>query len=253
MGEPSLQGATALVTGADTPLGFAVAQRLRRAGVRLGLHANREASAGTLTQLEAAVSFAGSAADEAIVRDGVALVKERLGPLNILVTCHATPMAGGLLEQDAEEFWAHLHNSLTGSFLFAREAADGLKRAGWGRIVLVSSGWAQGGAGLSAVASAAGGLNILCKTLARELGPAGVSVNAVAPAFIDSDWLVCDASALKMEAGQLKDCAANLVPAGRLGTVDEVAETIRLLCEPRIGAAVAQTLQCSGGYFRQRF
>lgn len=253
MGEPSLRGATALVTGADTELGSAVARRLHLAGVRLALHVNQEASREKLESLDPAWCFAGGAANEQHVRNGVESMTRSLGSLNILITCHATPHVGGLLDQDAGQYWAHLDHALTGSFLFAREAAPSLKRSGWGRIVLASSGWAQGGTGLSAVASAAGGLNILCKTLARELGPHGVCVNAVAQAFIDGQWLVCDASALKISNEALRAQAAALVPAGRLGTVEEVADAIRLLCEPRIGAAVAQTLQCSGGYFRQRF
>jgi NAD(P)-dependent dehydrogenase (short-subunit alcohol dehydrogenase family) len=250
---PSLQGASALVTGADTALGFAVAERLGRAGVRLALHVNDEAASERLEKLGASLCFSGAADDEAIVRNGLGEVGKALGSLNILVTCHATPMTGGLFEQDAGDYWTHLHRSLTGSFLFAREAAPALKQAGWGRVALVSSGWAQGGPGLSAVASAAGGLNILCKTLARELGPHGVCVNSVAPAFVDSDWLACDARGLRLSETELRRQAPSLAPAGRLGTVAEVAETIRLMCEPRIGAAVAQTLQCSGGYFRQRF
>lgn len=249
MAELSIQGATALVTGADTELGFAVARRLHRAGVHLALHVNDARALDRVAGLGPMACFAGSASDEDIVRGGIA----QIGPFNILVTCHATPMVGGLFDQDGARFWTHLHDTLTGSFLFAREAAASLKQADWGRMVLVSSGWAQGGPGLSAVASAAGGLNILCKTLARELGPHGVSVNAVAPSFVEGEWLGCDGSALGLSKAALREQAAKLVPAGRLGTADEVAEAIRLMCEPGIGAAVAQTLQCSGGYFRQRF
>jgi NAD(P)-dependent dehydrogenase (short-subunit alcohol dehydrogenase family) len=249
---PSLGDAAALVTGTDTELGLAVARRLRRSGVRLALHVNDEAACERLASLEPACCFAGAADNEQRVRDGLESVGRTLGPLNILITCHAKPQIGGLAEQATEQYWAHMEQTLTGSFLFVREAAPWLKQAGWGRVVLVSSAWAQGGHNLSAVASAASGLNILCKTLARELGPYGVCVNAVAQAFVDSEWSVCDASALRIDEAVLRAQAATLVPAGRLGTVEEVAETICMLCEPGIGAAVAQTLQCSGGYFRHR-
>jgi NAD(P)-dependent dehydrogenase (short-subunit alcohol dehydrogenase family) len=253
MSEPSLQGATALISGADTRLGTAVAERLHRAGVRLALHVNEAAAAGRLEHMNPVCCFEGPADDELCVRQGIGSVSGSLGPINILVACHAKPMVGGLFDQTGRQYWEHLDNALTGSFLFARESAPGLKQAGWGRVVLVSSGWAQGGQNLSAVAMAAAGLNVLCKTLARELGPHGVCVNAVAPAFIDDEWLACDAAALGISEAQLRAQISGFVPAGRLGSVEEVADTIRLLCEPRIGAAVAQTLQCSGGFFRQRF
>lgn len=251
MTRETLHGATALVTGADTRLGAAIAANLLQAGVRLATHVNDPAALAAQDP-SAEVSFAAQATDEQAVTDGLRQVHEAFGALNILVTCHAQPVTGALLEQSNDAFWAHLDQQLSGSYLFAREAAPLLKSADWGRVVLLSSGWAVGAPGLAAVASAAAGVQVLCKTLSRELGPHGTTVNALAHAFTDSEWLTCDAQALALDEAQLREQIGQRVPAGCLGQPEQIAHTVRLLCQPVIGAAVAQTLQCNGGYFRHR-
>src|ERR1700738_2997531 len=125
MSEPSLQRATALVTGADSELGFAVARRLQRAGVRLALHVSRAADVDQLKPLDAACCFACAADDEQQVRDGLAAGAESFGALNILIPCHARAQVGGLLQQSVDQYWTYVHEALTGTFLFVREAASG--------------------------------------------------------------------------------------------------------------------------------
>lgn len=247
----ALRGASALVTGADTGLGAAVAANLLQAGVRLATHVNDPAALAAQATF-AEFSFAAQATDEQAVINGLHQVNQAFGTLNILVTCHAQPCIGDLLNQPYTAFWEHLDQQLTGNYLFAREAAPLLKSADWGRVVLLCSAWAVGAPGLAAVASAAAGTQVLCKTLSRELGPHGTTVNALAHAFTESEWLACDARALSLGEAQLRSQIGQRVPTGRLGQPEQIAHSVRLLCQPVIGAAVAQTLQCNGGFFRHR-
>lgn len=244
----TLKDATALVTGADTELGRAMVAKLAAAGARVAAHRlDKQAQVpGAEFHVSAGVC------DEGALRAAFEHVQASFGQLNLLVLCHAKPVCGGLLEQSLEAFWQHQDEQLSGSFLICQLATPLLKAAGWGRVVLTCSGWSAGAPNLSAVAAAAGGVQLLCKTLARELGPLGITVNALAHAFTDSDWLACDAAALGLSEDDIRAQATSLVPAGRLGTPAQIAASALLLCQPVIGAAVAQTLQCSGGYFRRR-
>ncbi|MCO3749138.1 SDR family oxidoreductase [Pseudomonas aeruginosa] len=119
-------------------------------------------------------------------------------------------------------------------------------------MVLLTSAWGVGARDLAAVAAASGGVQVLCKSLARELGSHGVTVNAIAHAFTDSDWLALDAHALDIGENVLRTAPQAYVPAAALGQPAQVAHSVLLLCHPVLGAATGQTLQCNGGYFRHR-
>lgn len=245
----SLAGSRAIVTGADGDIGTAVVERLLAAGVRVAAHVNDASHAERLREIGANAVTAGSPADEKTAQETVARAEHVLGAVNILVTCHGRPTVAPFTKLKPSDFWDHVDDSLIGTALFLQAASRSMRRAGWGRIVLTTSAWSGGGHGLAAVATAAGGINVLCKTAARELGPHNISVNAVASAFVESEWSVCDASALGSGKRPARRLAA---PPSFSGTPLNVAECVRLLCEPRIGAAVAQTVHCSGGYFRHR-
>lgn len=244
----NLQGATALVTGADTPLGEAIALALRAAGVRVAIHVLNAQPDGLETEL----CVRADPCDSAAVHKVMGWVAEEFGVLNLLVTCHAQPVAGALAEQTEAGFWSHVDAQLGGTFSFVQAAAPLLMKAGWGRVVLMTSAWGVGAPGLAAVAAASGGVQVLCKSLARELGPHGVTVNAIAHAFTDSDWLALDAQALDIAESVLRSAPQAYVPAAALGTPEQVAHSVVLLCQPVLGAATGQTLQCNGGYFRHR-
>lgn len=245
----ALAGAAAVVTGADGDIGYAVCERLLQAGVNVVAHVNDAAHVHRLSAIGVKAVTTGSPADEQTAPQTVERAESVLGPVHLLVTCHARPAVGSFLKLKTAEFWSHVDESLTGTALFLQAAARSMRRAGWGRVVLTTSAWSGGGHGLSAVATAAGGVNVLCKTAARELGPHNISVNVVASAFVDGEWSVCDASALARGKRSSRRPAASPATAG---TPSNVAECVRMLCEPRIGAAVAQTIHCSGGYFRNR-
>lgn len=244
----NLRGATALVTGADTPLGEAIALALHAAGVRLAIHVlNAQPD-----DLEAELCVRADPRDSVEVASAMEWVAEEFGELNLLVTCHAQPLACALAEQDEASFWSHVDAQLGGTFAFVQSAEPLLKKAGWGRVVLLTSAWGVGARDLAAVAAASGGVQVLCKSLARELGSHGVTVNAIAHAFTDSDWLALDARALDIGENVLRTAPQAYVPAAALGQPAQVAHSVLLLCHPVLGAATGQTLQCNGGYFRHR-
>lgn len=226
-----------LITGVDTTLGAAVRDHFVAVGTD---------TAGTVTgpvdstELDDRLTLQVQPGDPAQVRDAVAQAADAMGGIDALVVAHGLPHIAGLSDQSMDEFWQHVDSVLTGSFLFAQAAATSMrdKRTG-GRIVLTTSRWHIGGADLSAVAAAAGGVVALTKSLTRDFGHFRVGVNAVAVGAVDSEWSVCDA-------------AAALPPAGRVGSVEQVARVIGLLCRPNLGAAVGQIVNVDGGLSRNR-
>ncbi|MDV3127992.1 SDR family oxidoreductase [Mycobacterium sp. 21AC1] len=179
-------------------------------------------------------------ADGVQVGSAVRRAAEAMGGIDALVVAHGLPYVAGLGEQTMTDFWNHVNATLTGSFLYAQAAAECMRRNGiGGRIVLTTSRWHIGGADLSAVAAAAGGIVALTKTLTRDFGPFGVGVNAVAVGAVESEWSLCDAG-------------GGVPPAGHLGSVEQVAGVIGLLCQRQLGAAVGQIINADGGLSRNR-
>lgn len=232
-----------LVTGAGTGPGRAVVAELRARGMcvvgddlgsgKVGLHAH----------LQCATEIAAMMGE----------IKRRHGGLDALVACHAEPEPTGLFDEDSRPFWRQIDGMLTSSFLVVQGAAELLAESGQGRVVLLSSGWSTGARDLAGLSAASAGIDLLVRGLACELGPRGIAVNAVAPAFLDDpQWLACDAAALGLSQEGLRSRAAEIVPSGALGSCEAMARLVALLCRPDLGAAIGQTIHCSGGYFRHR-
>lgn len=183
-------------------------------------------------------------ADAGVVRAAVTRAAEAMGGIDALVVAHALPHVAAIDDQSMPDFWRHVDATLTGSFLYAQAVATHMRDAGTaGRMVLTTSRWHIGGESLSAVATAAGGIVALTKTLTRDFGTHGIGVNAVAIGAVDSEWSVCDAAA---------GISCEDTPIGRCGTVDEAARIIGLLCRRRLGAAVGQVVNLDGGLSRNR-
>jgi NAD(P)-dependent dehydrogenase (short-subunit alcohol dehydrogenase family) len=233
-----------VITGVDTRLGAAVrehfiARGAITTGTRAGSREASEANGGRLTVWA-------DPADRHQVRRAVAQAGELMGGVDALVVAHGLPHVAALGEQSMAEFWDHVDATLTGSFLYAQAAAEQMRDSGsGGRIVLTTSRWHIGGAGLSAVAAAAGGIVALTKTLTRDFGAFGVGVNAVAVGAVDSEWSVCDASAATGSVSAVP-------PTGPVGSVEQVARVIGLLCQRDLGAAVGQIVNVDGGLSRNR-
>ncbi|MGB3482332.1 MAG: SDR family oxidoreductase [Mycobacterium sp.] len=229
-----------LVTGTDTDLGAAVRAHFDNAGaVTIGSQAHRLESVASGATPQNVYADPGDAEQiRTAVRDAAAA----LGGLDTLVVAHGLPVVYPFGEQTMEDFWRHVDTTLSGSFYYAQAAAEVMRAAGsGGRIVLTTSKWHVGGPNLSAVATAAGGIVALAKTLTRDFGQFGVGVNAVAVGAVNSEWSICDAAT-----------NAPLPPGGATGSVDQVARIIGILAQHRLGAAVGQIVNVDGGLSRNR-
>ena len=223
-----------LVTGVDTRLGAAVRDHFNQRGAL---------TVGTVTEGQNSgpeLTFVANPSDRGEVSAAVAAAAEQLGGLDVLVVAHGLPMVAPFADQTMAQFWDHVDATLTGSFLYAQAAAEHMRHnTTGGRMVLTTSRWHIGGENLSAVATAAGGIVALTKTLTRDFGGFGIGVNAVSLGALDSEWSACDT-------------AGGTPPGGRTGTVEQAAAVIGLLSQRQLGAAVGQIVNVDGGLSRNR-
>ncbi|MEA2443078.1 MAG: 2-hydroxycyclohexanecarboxyl-CoA dehydrogenase [Thermoleophilales bacterium] len=247
-----LDGRVALVTGAAQGIGAEVARRLAREGARVAVN-DRVAS----PQLDAVVAEVGGIAAPADVSDSRQVgamfdaVEEQLGDAELLVSNAAFMAMGPFPPDDFAAWWRQLDVNLSGTFFAARRAAEGMRRLGRGRIVVVSSYWGiTGWPEATGYSASKGGLIALGKSLARELGPEGILTNVVAPGVIDSPQLEVDAEAAGVSFDEIKRRYAEAIPAGRVGTTAEVAATVAFLCSDGAGAFVGQVVSPNGGELR---
>jgi len=239
-----LKGRKALVTGAASGIGAAVAQRLKREGVEVvatDLHAGDGITVADLTDADDVEKLAGAAGAVDF------LVNVAGGPAGVTRKDTLPPIPGAIaLEDGDEKTWsAVLAANLTTAFLVCREFAPRMKARRFGRIVNFASIAARRGSDRVGVhyAAAKGGIIGLTKTLALELGPHNVTVNAIAPGFIKTpriaaaDW--GNASAAFIES----------LPLRRAGTPDDIAGVVAMLCSEAGGYVSGATIDVNGGWY----
>jgi 3-oxoacyl-[acyl-carrier protein] reductase len=247
MAERRLEGRVALVTGASRGIGRAVALRLASEGAAVAVaYGSSEAAAGEVAAEArshgvATTLLAADLADTAAAGTLVARAAEALGRVDILVN-NAGLTRDQLAVRMSDSDWADvLAVDLTAAFTLCRAALRGMLRNRWGRIVNVSSvAGVTGNAGQANYSAAKAGLIGLTKALAKEVGGRGITVNAVAPGFVDTDMT----SALP---AALIERALTVVPAGRLGTAEEVAAAVAFLAAPEAAYVNGHVLHVDGG------
>lgn len=244
----------ALVTGAQQGIGRAIAVRLAGAGATVAV--NDLAPTPALRDVAGQVGglpVAADMADPAAVREMVAKVERRAGPVEWCVSNAAQMSMGPLVEADLDAWWRQVEVNLSGAFHLVQAVLPGMRRLGRGRIVLVSSEWGViGWPNATGYAASKAGLVALAKTLGRELAPEGILVNAVAPSVVDTPQLDVDARDAGVSPAEIRERYAATVPLGRIARPEEIAATVAFLLGPGGSAFVGQVLQPNGGTTRTR-
>jgi NAD(P)-dependent dehydrogenase (short-subunit alcohol dehydrogenase family) len=231
----------ALVTGAATGIGAATADLLEQNGLTVARnHLPGQAVPG--------YSAPADVSDPGAVAGMVERVRGDLGPVTVLVCNAAHMVMGGIDEVGPEAFWRVLDTNLTGSFNCIRACAPGMSAAGWGRIVTIASGWGvKGYPRASAYSASKAGVISLTRAVARELGPHGVTANAVAPGVVDTPQLDVDADDAGVSPELIRVRYGEQVPLGRVGRPREVAAVVAHLCGEAAGTITGQVIGVDGG------
>jgi 3-oxoacyl-[acyl-carrier protein] reductase len=246
-GERSAEARNALVTGSSRGLGRAIALELGRRGFRVAVHYVRsEAPAHEVADAIGAAGgvaevFGADVADPAACQQLVKDVTHSFGSLEVLVNNAGITRDTLALRMKPDDWQSVLDTNLSSAFHLSKTALRGMLRDGYGRIVNIASiVGIRGNVGQANYVAAKAGLIGLTKALAREYGSRGVTVNAVAPGFIESD--MTDALPDELKQAYLRE-----IPAGRFGRPEDVAAAVAFLASEEAAYINGQTLPVDGG------
>jgi 3-oxoacyl-[acyl-carrier protein] reductase len=243
-----LQGKLALVTGASRGIGRAIALELAKLGATvIGTATTPDGADGVAQALtQAGASGAGKVLD---VRDAAQTdailgeLQKAFGEVAILVNNAGITRDNLALRMKDVEWDEVLDTNLKSVFRLSRAVMRGMMKARWGRIINITSVvGASGNAGQANYAAAKAGVVGLTKSLARELGSRGITVNCVAPGFIDTDMT----RALSLEQ---RDALLGQIPLGRLGEPADIAAAVAYLASPSAGYVTGCVLHVNGGMY----
>jgi 3-oxoacyl-[acyl-carrier protein] reductase len=237
----------ALVTGGSRGIGRAVAERLAGDGFRVAVNyvsnqvAAEDVAAGIRDKGGDAITVGGDVGDEASVAAIFETVGEALAPPTVLVNNAGITRDDLLLRMGPEAWDAVVATNLRSVYLCTRAALRGMLRAKWGRVISISSvSGLAGNAGQANYAAAKAGIIGFTKSVAKEVGSRGITVNAVAPGFIETD--------MTEALGELVAAtAAEQTSVGRLGTAEEVASAVGYLASEDASYITGQTIVVDGG------
>lgn len=241
----SLNGKTALVTGASRGIGRAIALRLAKDGANVAViyagSANKaEAVVNEITALGVnAKAYRCNVADSAAVNETVKAVTNDLGKIDILVNNAGITRDGLMLRMKDEDFDAVLDTNLKGAFNMIRACYSGFIRKKSGRIINISSvSGIMGNAGQANYSASKAGVIGLTKSVARELASRGITCNAVAPGFIQTD--------MTENLGD-NNPLLNSIPLGRMGKPEDIAAAVAFLASDSAAYITGEVLKVDGG------
>jgi 3-oxoacyl-[acyl-carrier protein] reductase len=247
-----VQERVALVTGAGQGIGAAVAKRLAADGAKVGVLDLQQVAAQTvvdeITQVGGeALALHADVSDRGQVQTAVDQLVERFGSLHLLVN-NAGVLRDNLLFKMSDDDWALVMNvHLRGAFLCSQIAQKHMVSAGYGRIVNMSSVSALGNRGQANYSTAKAGLQGLTKTTAIELGPFGITANAVAPGFIETAMTAATAERIGTTIEGMREQIAASIPVRRGGLPDDVANTVAFFAAEESGYVTGQVIYVDGG------
>jgi 3-oxoacyl-[acyl-carrier protein] reductase len=237
----------ALVTGASRGIGSATCLALARAGlaVAVGYRSDPDGAEETVAKAHAdggmAISVPMDVRDEGSVHEAFRKVEAELGPVRVLVNNAGYTRDGLAVKYSTESWEATVGTNLTGAFFCARRALPAMLKARWGRIVNVASAAAlRGNAGQAAYSASKAGLVGMTKSLAREVGGRGITVNAICPGFVHTRMT-------EPQSEEIRQRYVDMTPAGRFGTPEEVAAVIAFLAGPEAGYVNGSVISVDGG------
>jgi 3-oxoacyl-[acyl-carrier protein] reductase len=242
----------AVVTGGGRGIGAAIAARFAAGGAAVAVldldPDTAEASSKAIASAGGrALALGVDIADEDAVEAAVARVAEEFGRIDILVNNAGVTRDNMLFKMSAADWDTVLGVHLRGNFLMSRAVQKHMVERRYGRIVSLSSRSALGNRGQANYSAAKAGVIGLTATLAIELGPFGITVNAVAPGYIDTDMTRATARRMGADPEEFAAAAAAEIPARRVGKPEDVAAVVTFLASEDAGYVNGQTVHVNGG------
>lgn len=248
-GHNGLKGRICLVTGASRGIGAAVARAVAAegAGVAVNYFSSEREALLLVDELKAlgvpALAVQGDVGSEADVEAIFKNIETELGQVDMLINNAGISLRALVTETSTAQWQKVMDTNLKGAFLCCRRALPHMIRQRFGRIVNIASVWGINGAACEAVyAASKGGLISLTKSLAKEVGPSGINVNAVSPGPVETDML-----RKELDNEERNNLAAE-IPAGRLGYPEEVASACVYLLSRHSSYINGQVLTIDGGW-----
>jgi 3-oxoacyl-[acyl-carrier protein] reductase len=243
---------TAIVTGSARGIGAAIAKRLANDGFAVAvLDLDEEACQPVRDEI---ISAGGSAiavgvdvADEEAVERAVTRVADELGHPAVLVNNAGITRDNLLFKLTTNDWDSVMNVHLRGAFLMSRASQRYMTEAGWGRIVNLSSTSALGNRGQANYSAAKAGLQGFTKTLAIELGKFGVTVNAIAPGFIETQMTAATAERMGISFEDFKKGAAKQIPVARVGQPEDIAAVVSFFSRDDSSFVSGQVIYVAGG------
>ncbi|MDO8862323.1 3-oxoacyl-ACP reductase FabG [Haliea sp. E1-2-M8] len=236
----------ALVTGASRGIGRAIAEQLAGDGYTVVGTATTEKGAEAISEYLRAAGYRGcgmslDVADQVAVDDVVKGITAEFGAPLVLVNNAGITRDNILLRMKAEEWQAVIDTNLSALYRVSKACLRGMTKARWGRIVNITSVvGAMGNAGQSNYAASKAGAEGFSRALARELGSRAVTVNCVAPGFIDTDMT-------RTLSAEQRELMLGQIPLGRLGEAEEIGALVGFLCSEVAGYITGETIHINGG------
>jgi 3-oxoacyl-[acyl-carrier protein] reductase len=238
----------ALVTGASRGIGRAIAERLAADGMTVVGTATSEAGAGNISSYLAAAGNAGSGMvlrveDQASISELVAALKENFGAPTVLVNNAGITRDNILMRMKEDEWGDVIDTNLTALYRVCKACARGMTKARWGRIINITSVVGSiGNIGQSNYAATKAGAEGFSRALARELGSRNITVNCVAPGFIDTDMT-------RDLPEEQRELLQKQIPLGRLGESEEIAALVGFLASDAGAYITGETIHVNGGMY----
>ncbi|WP_423188237.1 3-oxoacyl-ACP reductase FabG [Alishewanella sp. d11] len=241
----SLEGKVALVTGATRGIGKAIAQQLAALGAKVVGTATSAAGAQTISEYlgEQGAGMVLNVTDAQSVEQCLEQIKNQFGDIDILVNNAGITRDNLLMRMKDEEWFDIMQTNLTSVFRLSKAVLRSMMKKRFGRIITIGSVvGSMGNAGQTNYAAAKAGVLGFTKSLAKEVASRGITVNAIAPGFIDTDMT-------KELSEEQKTAIFSQVPANRLGQPEEIAATVAFLASNQAAYITGETVHVNGGMY----